>query len=335
MINVKTVIKNSQILLLFVLLLCYIVIIGEILIRIHTHFFDIYEVEMHKYARRLKRESNVTGLTHEHVPNTEAVLMNVKVKINNMGFRDDYLQETKPADEYRILVIGSSMTMGWGVSFNSVYTTLLEKKLNLNTDKKYNVINAGIGNYNASMVSIYLKMIATVVKPDKVIFHYYLNDVELISPKKANWMVKNSYFIALIYSRILEAYFTKSVKYNSIGEYYYNLYDDSNKGWLSAQDAIRDIKKYCQNNNISFMIMIQPDLHDFSNGSYQAKCHEKIRLFLEKEGIEYLDIFSAFRNKLKNNPQELWVSKDDPHVNVAGHRIIYEALSEYLANSLR
>ena len=43
---------------------------------------------MTKYAKQLKRKSTIVGLRYEHVPNSEADLMGVNVKINSVGLRD-------------------------------------------------------------------------------------------------------------------------------------------------------------------------------------------------------------------------------------------------------
>ncbi|MDD5618278.1 MAG: GDSL-type esterase/lipase family protein [Candidatus Omnitrophica bacterium] len=328
----KTFLKDT---ILFLVSFMVIFVIAEIGFRIYTNYAVMYDIEMHKYAKKLKRESSVRGLSHEHVPNSKAVLMGVKVEINNMGFRDDFLPETKDPNEYRILVVGSSITMGWGVPNDSLFTTLLETELNKTKGaKKYNVINSGIGNYNALLESIYLKRIAPVVKPDKVILHYYINDVEYISPKKANWLIRNSYVIACLYVKVKETLFAKASKYSSIGEYYLDLYKDSNEGWITAQEAIRDMKDYCKSLNIKFLVLVQPDLHDFSSDSGQKKCHEKIDAFLKKNDIEYLDLFSAFKDGVDGNPQKVWVSRDDPHPNSQGHRIIYQALYDHIKNRM-
>ena len=69
--------------------------------------------------------------------------------------------------------MGSSITLGWGVKYDSIFTTRLEKALNNDISIKYEVINAGIGNYNTKMEVIYAKNILPKVDPDKVILHFF------------------------------------------------------------------------------------------------------------------------------------------------------------------
>ena len=51
----------------------------------------IYDVEMHKYAKKLKQKSSIEGLSHEHIPNGEAFLMGVKINLNDQACREGVL----------------------------------------------------------------------------------------------------------------------------------------------------------------------------------------------------------------------------------------------------
>ena len=119
-------------------------LISEFFFRTYFSYNIVYGMEMHKYAKKLKRTSLVDSLSHEHIPSKEALLMGVKVKINDFGVRDNFLPKIKEVNEKRILVVGSSITLGWGVEYDSIFTTRLENALN-NNHNIYEVINAGIG----------------------------------------------------------------------------------------------------------------------------------------------------------------------------------------------
>ena len=283
----KAVLKNSF-LFIFSIIIC--LIIFELGFRFYINHAIIYDMEMHKYAKQLKQQSMTPGLTHEHKPNSEAKLMRVNVAFNDLGFRDDYFLHKKEENEYQILVVGSSITMGWGVPYDSVFTSLLEKTLNdRRNGLNYEVINSGIGNYNTVMEGIYLEENLQIINPDKVILHFFLNDVEFISKKDASIFIEYSYLAAYLYVRLKQSIFGIVSNYSSIGEYYLEMYNDTRKEWNDAQDSIIKMKNLCKSKNIEFMVLIQPDLHDFSLDSEQYKCHLIIRKFLEKNNINYLD----------------------------------------------
>ena len=177
-------------------------------------FFIVYDLEMHKYAIALKRTSNTQGLVHEHRPNKAAKLMGVDFRINSLGFRDVEISPEKKASEYRIMVLGCSNTVGWGVPYENVFTTLIEEKLNRDKKlKQYQVINAGVGNYNTYLESIQLKERITQIDPNMVVLHYYINDVEIISDKDAGMLIKNSYLIAFMKNRLKYLTFKRNYIY--------------------------------------------------------------------------------------------------------------------------
>ena len=74
-----------------------------------------YTLEMWKYARDLKRVSDDPLIGHEHIPNKSAHLMGVNISINSNGLRDREISYQKDSDTTRVLMLGDSVTMGWGV----------------------------------------------------------------------------------------------------------------------------------------------------------------------------------------------------------------------------
>ena len=74
-----------------------------------------FDLEMWKYANALKRVSDIPGIGHEHRPNQTARLMGVDVSINAQAIRDTEYPHIKPPGSTRILMLGDSVTLGWGV----------------------------------------------------------------------------------------------------------------------------------------------------------------------------------------------------------------------------
>tara|TARA_B100001173_G_scaffold241086_1_gene210914 strand:+ start:1 stop:966 length:966 start_codon:yes stop_codon:yes gene_type:complete len=305
----------------------FILLIIEILFRVFFSFNMSYNMEMHKYALSLKERSSISGLSHEHKPNSSKELMGVNISINDLGMRDDYLLADSLKYKEKVLVLGSSITMGWGVDNENVFTSLLQNELNKDKNE-YNIINSGIGNYNTKFESILFKKNFNLINPNSVILHYYLNDAEIISNKSSNFIIKYSYFAAFSYL-ILQQVLYKSKEYDSLGEYYLNMYDEENPGWIDAQNSILAIKKICDDNNIPLLVLVQPDLHNLSINSDQKKCHNIINDFLNSKKIKFIDLFENYRDTYENSPQELWVNSDDPHPNKFGHEIIYKSLLNY------
>lgn len=319
-------------------------ILAEIGVRIYTSLSKNFDIEMLTYAKKLKQRSSIPGLSHQHIPGASAEIMRVQIKINQSGFRGPELPQVKPTNEYRILLLGSSITIGWGVPYEKVFTTLLEKKLNqediqpgftvraIEGKSVFRVINSGIANYNTVLESLYLKKKLYRFQPDTVVLHYFLNDAEIISPQGAGFLIRHSKLAALVYSRIRQFIQAKKNNHQTIGQYYRDLYRDDSKGWQQAKQAILDIDEFCKQSRISFLVLIQPDLHDLSSGSLQEQCHRKIQSFLEAHHIPYHDLLPAFRQRFGDNPTAIWVNPDDSHPTAAGHQLMFEGLYKRLVS---
>jgi hypothetical protein len=116
-------------------------------------------------------------------PNTRAQILNhtlskrdVLIEVNSVGLRYPELgQKTK--DEFRVLVLGDSITLGDFVSEDETFTRQLEK-LTAGRSKKILFINAGLPGVG-TMEELYLyEEVRDSVQPDLVLVAMYLNDAQ-------------------------------------------------------------------------------------------------------------------------------------------------------------
>jgi len=314
----------------FLFLTIYIFLIAEVGLRTITYFVNVYDIEMLKYAKKLKVSSKNPNLSHEHISYGKAKLMGVNIELNSLGHRNKELSKKKNKNNHKIYIVGSSMTLGWGVKNEKTFSAILEKKLNTNQYVKdmYDdliVINAGIGNTNTKHHYFLFKDQYKLIKPDTLILQYFINDAEIIKKKKNNFILKRSYFAALLYQQILYLSF-----FGSLDNYYYDLYSDNSIGWTTVKDSVLKLKKLTKDNNINFMIMIIPDLHNLSNDNELIKLYTKIdREFTEME-IPVVNTYKSLSNNFRNKPIESWVSKTDAHPNDKAHKIIGNDLYDFI-----
>jgi len=98
----------------------------------------------------------------------------VPIRINNLGLRDKDYDEELNSDIKKILLLGDSMTFGYGVEQEQSYPKTLEKLLG----DYYFVINSGVGGYSPDVEYIYLKEKGLKLNPDVVILGLYVgNDI--------------------------------------------------------------------------------------------------------------------------------------------------------------
>lgn len=98
------------------------------------------------------------------------------VHTNNAGFRDtENVSESKPVGIYRILILGDSMTFGWGVEDGETFSAVLERNLNIfskttNQNIKFEVANGGfLGGYGPDGFYAYYNSFGKKFQPDMVI----------------------------------------------------------------------------------------------------------------------------------------------------------------------
>lgn len=104
----------------------------------------------------------------------------LKLTTNPQGYRGPPLERNKPAETIRILVLGDSVSFGWGVSDGECYPRVLERELNRNRgSRRIEVINAGVPGYNTAMELAYLERDGLVLDPDLVLLDFVGNDLEL------------------------------------------------------------------------------------------------------------------------------------------------------------
>lgn len=119
-------------------------------------------------------------LNHVHEPNKTCPFVtgewNVTYRINSFGFRDRERSLEKPANTYRILMLGDSTTEGWGVSQDKTFSALLEEKLNGLGKLHFEVINMGVTSYSPLLEYLQLKNIGLKFNPDLVILNFDYSD---------------------------------------------------------------------------------------------------------------------------------------------------------------
>ena len=99
------------------------ILLCEIILRIKHNFLINYDIEMWRYAKELKQKVANDKINHIHIPNKEAILQKVKIKINKYGQRDiNFSKEDLLINDRRFLILGSSVAMGWGVENEKTFS---------------------------------------------------------------------------------------------------------------------------------------------------------------------------------------------------------------------
>ncbi len=280
-----------------------------------------FGIEMWRYARTLKRKSENPNIGHEHVAGGKATLMGVPVEISSQGLRDREFAIPKQHGR-RILILGDSMTFGWGAGVHNTYAKRLEQLLGQSGVTTYEVVNAGVGNYNTVQEVAWFERSGLKFQPDVVLLAFYINDAEPTPVQRQSWLAQHSY-LYVFGSSGATALKRKLGLAPTFDRYYRDLYHEDRPGWQACQAAIRRVAAVCREHNIPLRMLLIPELH-FPGGEYPfADIHAQVTKFATDEGVPLLDLQHAF---VGIPPRDLWVSPGDAHPNAKAHQIIASEL---------
>lgn len=111
-----------------------------------------------------------------------------RVALNSHGLRDEEYPIAKPLEEKRILVLGDSVTFGWGISQGETFSDRMEPILQRRTGRNWQVINAGVNGYNTEQEADWLRIYGLAFKPDIVVLVYVENDTDpILDPNATTW----------------------------------------------------------------------------------------------------------------------------------------------------
>jgi lysophospholipase L1-like esterase len=285
-----------------------------------------FDVEMWKYARDIKRVSDNPAIGHEHRPGTGGVYMGVPVQINSLGLRDREIPLEAPAGHVRTLMLGDSLTFGWGVKAEDTPAKLVETELNsAQPDPRDEVINAGVGNYNTVMEVAYFLDRGVSLKPDVVVLNYFINDAEP-SPRRQTspWREYSQAYVlfASAIDKLSRQYFGKA----DWQTYYRDLYRDDALGWEAARDAIGRLAAYCREHDIKLLVVNYPELHELRDYPF-PEVTQRVEAVARENGVPFLDLLPTVQDL---DPTSIWVSPTDAHPNRTANLRFADAIAAEL-----
>ncbi len=295
---------------------------AEGVLRIKNLSMQNYDIEMWRYAGELKKRSDDTILGHEHVPNSEALLQSVDIRINERGLRGGPIEPLQPGQR-RILFLGGSITLGWGVPEDKILTTLIQQKFAAD-GKQVQVLNAGIGNYNAERYSeLFFKRLEDL-KPTDIVVQYFLRDAEKLDAGGGNLLLRNSELAVTVWIAINRLFGPSGP--GVLEDHYKQVYNPEEPGYQAMRASLQKLADYAKANNIRLTMAMMPDVHDLENYRF-GWIHERMAGLAREMGYNYVDLLPAFTG-LK--PADVWAMPGDPHPNALGHKLMADTIYPFL-----
>lgn len=309
--------------------------VGEAVLRAVANRRLIYNIEMVRYATELKMPDPLGEISHVHRPASRARLMGVDVSLNALGNRGPEMAPRTPSRR-RVLVLGSSITMGWGVPFDQSFTTTTERLLNTSRpfgdQVSFEFVNAGIGNYNTAFQHTLFRRQLPAVQPDMVVLHYFLSDVQPRTMGRNNAILRHSYLAAFLFDRWSRVQLRFSGRHQDLFSFYKDLYAADSAAWLATQLHVQEMREASLRQGAPFVVVITPDIHDLSPGTPYKALYDQIVTAFQQKGIATISTFAALQAAFGKDVSAVWVQADDPHPNGKGHAVMADVLYRYIVS---
>lgn len=272
-------------------------------------------------------------LLREIVPSISTVIAGAPITSNHLGLRDREYEKVKPVNTYRIILLGASNDMGFGVKDNQTYENVVEDSLNRQLAdarySRYEILNLSVAAHSVLQRLLRLEQDGFDLQPNAAIFSISAADAQFLPahlrkiliagiepPPEYHEVVEqvvrqahvNGKMPAVMIERRLQPYVGKICEWAFL---------------RFAQD--------CAQNAVRPLIVYRPAPVDFS-GSESATRSELIRL-ARAAGLEVIDLSQAFDSVTDRNT--LVLGKWDDHTTALGHRLVGEKLYQLLVPLLQ
>jgi lysophospholipase L1-like esterase len=301
--------------------------VGEVVLRLKNSPMTNYDIEMWRYSKELKTASPDPSLDFDHVPSRSATLQNVEIRLNEWGLRGGPIVPLASGGR-RILFLGGSITLGWGVPEDETLEAQLQKMLTA-AGERVEVLNGGVGNYNTERyVSRFFREL-TDLHPTDIVVQYFLRDAEELPAGGGNVFLRNSELAVTLwiaYHRLFDR-----TGEASLVEHYRNVYRDTAPGFVEMRAQLEKLAQYARAHGIRIYLAMTPDVHNLIDYPFGA-IHDTMKQIAHQNDYVYIDLFPALAGR---SPQELWAMAGDPHPNSLGHRLMAAEIFKVLVESER
>lgn len=287
-------------------------------------------------------------------PNQQAYTHDKPIRINALGFRGEEVQTPKPADRFRIVAMGDSVTFGNGVGEDETYAARLALMLSTDGLRGMEVINAGIPAYDTWQQALLLEEVVPSLEPDLVILGFYENDISprpkvmhpIINkdgepPRRGfgAWLGNRRIFL-LKKSRVLilgrEAYQRALSRWSpspaaGIRAALLNggQHPSLEVGWNEVKRSLNGMLTITNTAGIPFRIVIFPMPEQVWNTEAQTSAYQEYLQGITRElGVPTLDLLPAFRSAVHNG-KSVYIPWDW-HPNAEGHRVAAQAIRDFV-----
>lgn len=265
----------------------------------------------------------------------------VPIRTNSLGLRSAEVTEPKPAGVFRILVLGDSVTFGWGLRGEDTYPSQLASLLaTLRPNQRFEVINAGVSGYGTWQQASWLQDTGLDLQPDVIVVQTHLNDASDDlwgtlgqGAGGEGWLARHSQLARLV-QRVLGS----AAPDNSTPCAADWKVGTDQVCWQRTEQLLDELHGEAGAAGVTAVLMpspmrwqVEPGVRDARAWVDAARYQDVLRQYAADSGWIFVDPLPAFRkSQAENSGQSLFL--DVGHPNEAGQRLmaqeIFNALNQ-------
>ena len=265
-------------------------------------------------------------------PNSEGVLFNKKVFIDEYGFRVPS-KNFKYFSKENIFIMGDSVAFGNGVKEHETFVGLLRKNF-----KSKNFLNSSVPGHQMKDHVKNILLTKKFKNVEKILYFFTLNDVYNSSNvqnlkdknNEADYNLKkiqlfnklNAYLRNKSYLYML----IKGIGTDPSKRWFLNLekeYENINSSQIRKQ--FTSLKKFSESTQSNLVVIILPYEYQTRNCSKNVlNPQSKITEILDTSNINFRDFTNYFCNQ--KNPNKNFYKFDPMHLSKNGHMLVFEKL---------
>lgn len=279
----------------------------------------------------------------------EYLWQGIPVRINPHGLRGPETTYEKPEGTYRILNLGDSVAMGWGVDVEETYGRQLEDRLNrdASANEHYEVINAGVPGWNPENELAYLQAEGMQYQPDLVLYDLTIvNDVYGANalqkdrqPPLQDWLRANTYFwpFLSIQMQWMQARTAGRERIDVIdppteAAKYFPLNANAER-WDKLWESLLAMDSLAAGQGAEFVLLLFPLEYQVVDENYSTLPQELLVERAQEAGMTVIDLLPVYQEACRAKPEgrcqledrylfaDVWM-----HPSPYGHTITTEAI---------
>jgi hypothetical protein len=261
---------------------------------------------------------------------------------NAFGFRTVHQTVSRTPGVARILALGDSYTWGEKIaSTDSIWPSLLEAELTRGTpNQPTEVVNISRPGWSTADEVWALERIGWQFQPDHVLIQFYLNDHDppvgdpdfMRRLGKAPSVLKGGALESSALVHLLRVNYWATLGQSALHANLVNNFKEGSAGWDRVSGGLHRVGVSARARGVPVTLVLftafPPGHWDPASYPYR-ELHEKVARTAEAEGLQVLDLTSAYASKGRDW-SEWWVTPYDRHPNTAAHLVAAHAIARYL-----